>query len=148
MSFQNFEKLSETIAVSFEKLLDYPLMEGACSASDLYKADAIILAHDGSADPRFTYANEAAQKLWELSLDEFIGMPSRYSAEPDKRDERQRMLQEAESKGYFCDYKGIRISKSGCRFYIENAIIWNLLDENGKKCGQAATFSNWTYLNS
>jgi hypothetical protein len=43
-------------------------------------------------------------------------------------------------------YGGVRISKSGRRFRVENSIVWNLLDEQDRYCGQAATFSRWTYL--
>ncbi|QFI37633.1 MEKHLA domain-containing protein [Moritella marina ATCC 15381] len=28
-------------------------------------------------------------------------------------------------------YRGLRISASGCTFWIENAIFWNLIDNNG-----------------
>ncbi|NQZ60177.1 MAG: MEKHLA domain-containing protein, partial [Lentisphaeraceae bacterium] len=106
----------------------------------------IILAHDGAEDPHFIYVNKAAQKLWELPLEEFIGLASHFSVEPDRREERQRMLDAAALNGYYSNYKGIRISNSGRRFYIENVILWNLLDAEGRKCGQAAMFNNWTYL--
>jgi len=44
------------------------------------------------------------------------------------------------------DYSGIRISQSGRRFRIEQAIVWNLIDAAGHLCGQAATFDTWTPL--
>ncbi len=49
-------------------------------------------------------------------------------------------------KGFIDDYRGIRISKTGRRFLIDNATVWNLLDENGAHYGQAATFSAWKYV--
>ena len=48
--------------------------------------------------------------------------------------------------GYVDDYRGIRISKSGRRFRIEQAIVWNLIDAAGHLHGQAATFDAWTPL--
>ena len=137
---------SRLISNSFEKLLGRPLLNGSVVPHAMYEADLVILSHDGGEDPRFTYANRAAQKLWELSLEEFIGMPSRLSAEPDEREARHRMLTQAADKGYFDSYCGIRISKSGRRFHIENAIIWNLLDAEGTKVGQAAAFEECRFL--
>ncbi|MBA3686548.1 MAG: MEKHLA domain-containing protein, partial [Planctomycetes bacterium] len=59
-------------------------------ARSLYAAPCVVLAHDGAADPCFTYANATAQALWELDWDAFIGMPSRLSAEPVEREQRAR----------------------------------------------------------
>ena len=41
---------------------------------------------------------------------------------------------------------GVRIAKSGRRFRIAQAIVWNLLDEHGARCGQAAMFEHWEFL--
>jgi hypothetical protein len=49
--------------------------------------------------------------------------------------------------GYVDDYRGVRISSSGKRFLIEEAIVWNLVDAAGNRVGQAATFSQWKPLN-
>jgi hypothetical protein len=62
------------------------------------------------------------------------------------RDERARLLDRVSQQGYIDDYRGVRISKTGRRFMIEQATVWNLLDENGAPYGQAATFSQWRYL--
>ena len=40
------------------------------------------------------------------------------------------------------------VSKTGRRFLIENATVWNLLDEAGAPYGQAATFSGWKYVDA
>lgn len=50
---------------------------------------------------------------------------------------------EAKSHGYIRNYRGIRISSTGQRFWIEDVILWDVLDENYQRCGQAATFSDW-----
>ena len=60
------------------------------NAYNLYHSKSVILSHDGAANPLFTYANASAQKLWEISWTEFIGLPSKYSAEEDRREERQK----------------------------------------------------------
>ena len=35
---------------------------------------------------------------------------------------------------------------SGKRFLIRNATVWNLLDQRGRHCGQAAMFTDWEVL--
>lgn len=56
------------------------------------------------------------------------------------------MLERARAKGYLDDYRGVRISHSGRRFLIEQAVVWNVIDPAGHRQGQAATFSRWTFL--
>jgi len=48
--------------------------------------------------------------------------------------------------GFIDDYSGVRISKSGRRFRILRATVWNLIKEGGEPCGQAATFDRWEFL--
>ena len=115
-------------------------------AQRLFKIPAVVLAHDGSEDPVFCYANQAALKLWEVTLAQILTMPSRLSAEPVERDERSEMLKQGMEKGFIKNYEGIRISSSGKRFNVRNATIWNVMDEDGVRVGQAATFSDWEYL--
>jgi hypothetical protein len=118
----------------------------AAVARALYHAPFVVLSHDTGDDPLFTYANLAAQERFELPWAEIVGMPSRYSAEPLARDERQRLLERVARDGYIDDYSGVRIAKSGRRFMIRRATVWNLIDAHGDKVGQAATFSDWQAL--
>ena len=102
-----------------------------------------LLAHDTAADPRFVYANRAAQACFEYGWDEFTTLPSRLSAEAPDRAERQRLLDAVTRDGFIGDYRGIRIAKSGRRFWIESAVVWQLIDEAGTLHGQAAAFGDW-----
>ena len=70
----------------------------------------------------------------------------RLTAQAPNREERARLLAQVAAKGYIDDYSGVRISRKGRRFRIERATVWNLTDENGSPCGQAATFSKWKPL--
>jgi hypothetical protein len=63
------------------------------------------------------------------------------------RDERARLLERTTRDGFVDDYQGIRISSTGRRFQIDQAIVWNLVDARGERVGQAATFSEWRFLN-
>ncbi len=62
------------------------------------------------------------------------------------RDERARMLAVAEKQGYYSSYRGIRISSTGKRFLVEDATVWNVVDSQGIRVGQAATFARWTMV--
>ena len=110
----------------------------------LYEAPMVVLAHDTAADPVFFYGNLAAQQLFELNWNELVQLPSRFSAEPVARDERQRLLDLVTSQGFIDNYSGVRIAKSGKRFRIKQATVWNLLGHDGQVLGQAAAFDHWT----
>ncbi|QLI81775.1 MEKHLA domain-containing protein [Chitinibacter fontanus] len=102
-----------------------------------------VLAHEASADPRFIFANRTAQRCFEYSHDELIGLPSRLSAEAPNRAERQQLLESVSRQGFASGYRGLRIAKSGRRFWIEDVTVWNLIDEAGVCHGQAATYARW-----
>jgi hypothetical protein len=115
-------------------------------ARRLFHAPFVVLSHDQSPDPLLNYANLAGLGLFELAWEELIRLPSRQTAEPVHREERTRLLETVTRQGYIDDYRGIRISRTGRHFRIERATVWNLLDENDASSGQAATFSEWQYL--
>ena len=112
----------------------------------LYEAPFALVAHDTRADPIFGYANRMAQNAFEMNWTEITSIPSRQSAEPVLQDERQSLLQRVHQFGFIDDYSGIRISKTGKRFWIRNATVWNVIDTNGARVGQAARFDRWDYL--
>lgn len=112
----------------------------------LYEAPFVVVSHGIEDDPIFKYGNQRALELFEMDWEEFTKLPSRKSAEPIDQIKRDRLLKEVNKNGFITNYKGVRITKSGRRFLIEQAVVWNVLDENGKYCGQAATFSNWKFL--
>lgn len=130
----------------FKDYLVDPSMSEESISKSLYEASFVVLAHDGSEDPAFTYANRTAQELWGYSWREFMGMPSRLSAAPDYREDRGGFLKEVREKGYSSEYRGIRIDKNGRSFSIERVALWNLLDPKTGIGGQAACFKEWRYL--
>ena len=112
----------------------------------LWNAPFAVVSHNTDADPIFNYANRTALDLFAMTWDEFTILPSRLSAEPVHRDERARLMALVTANGCIRDYRGVRIAKTGCRFWIENATVWNLHNENGEYCGQAAAFAHWRFL--
>lgn len=144
---------------SFEQLLGRPLIrdcavsgraltegEAREAARRLDEAPFVVVAHGIEDDPILNYANQAALNLWETDRETLLQMPSRKTAEPMHRDERAQMLERTGRDGYIDDYQGVRISATGKRFRIEQAVVWNVVDEDGAPAGQAATFSDWMPL--
>jgi len=115
-------------------------------AQSMFDAPFVVISHGIENDPVLNYANQTALTLWEMSWEEFTKIPSRLTAEPMEQAERARLLSEVSKKGFMDGYGGVRISKTGRRFRVENATVWNLLDEQDRYRGQAATFSRWTFL--
>ncbi|HET7900597.1 MAG TPA: GNAT family N-acetyltransferase [Candidatus Nanopelagicales bacterium] len=112
------------------------------------RAPYVLVAHDASPDPVFVYGNDSALELFEMDWWSFTSLPSRLSAEPDEQGERERLLQGVAERGYISDYRGVRVSATGRRFRIEDAIVWDVVDEQGRVLGQAALFDRWTRLDT
>jgi len=115
-------------------------------AARLFAAPQVVVSHGTEADPVLCYGNAVALALWEMDWATFTRTPSRLTAEPLHRDERARLLERTRRDGFVDDYAGIRISSTGRRFRIEQAIVWNVVDATGSLHGQAATFDRWTLL--
>src|SRR5262245_26062682 len=113
----------------------------------LFEAPFVVVSHGTQADPILNYGNRVALELWETDFASLTAMPSRLTAEAPEREERARLLERTARDGYVDDYRGVRISTSGRRFLIEQAIVWNLVDATGRAVGQAATFARWKILN-
>ncbi len=113
-------------------------------AQRLFSAPFVVASHGIEADPILNYGNAQALQLWEMDWQEFVTMPSRVTAKPVNQAERTRMLQQAATQGLIRDYRGVRISRTGKRFLVEQATVWNVIDQNHQKVGQAVTFSTWT----
>ncbi|CAG7617314.1 MEKHLA domain-containing protein [Paenibacillus allorhizosphaerae] len=106
----------------------------------LFHAPMVVLSHGTEADPILNFGSRKALELWEMDWEMFTRTPSRLTAEPMEREERATFMNAVSEKGYVDDYTGIRISRTGRRFYILQATVWNLTDEKGAFYGQAAAF--------
>jgi PAS domain S-box-containing protein len=132
----------QLLADSYARLLGRPLVPQAMPVAEatewLYeRAPFAVLAHNTDPDPLFIYGNRAAQRRFGYSWDEITRLPSRLSAEAPNREERQQFLERVQRLGYEVGYKGVRVTKSGERFMIEEATLWQLLDADGTLHGQA-----------
>jgi len=111
----------------------------------VFHAPQIVCSHGTQADPIFNYANQAAMDVWEMDWETFTKTPSRLSAEPLERTERQRLMKNVRENGFVDNYHCVRISSTGRRFEID-VMVWNLLDESGAIAGQAAMYERWKYI--
>lgn len=141
----------ELITSSYQRFLGKSLIEPTenmrQTAIKLFHAPFVVVSHDTSDDPIFNYANLTALELFGFNWLAFTSLPSKLSADPGQQEGRERLLQHVAEFGYLTGYEGIRISKSGRRFVIRNATIWNLSHPNGNPAGQAACFAEWRFIN-
>ncbi|WP_423760260.1 MEKHLA domain-containing protein [Burkholderia sp. NLJ2] len=139
----------DLLADSHLRLTGAPLLSQTIRGTDaarwLYEdAPFCVVAHNTDEDPRFIYANKAAQRCFEYSWAEMTALRSRLSAARPNRHEREQLLEAVRTRGFATNYRGLRIAKSGRLFWIVNVTVWNLVDRDGIYRGQAATYRHWT----
>jgi hypothetical protein len=123
-----------------------PHQEAEKQACALFWESLVVITSDNAADPLLTYGNQKALDLWQISWPALTQTRGRNTAEPLHRTERENFLKRVRDNGFVEDYSGVRISSTGKRFKIEQATVWNLVDETDLFIGQAAAFSKWTNL--
>jgi PAS domain-containing protein len=143
------KRQTQLLLQSYQHWTRVPLIPpSADSVKDLINFAYPIASHIAGKDPQFNYANQAALALFKMRDDEFLGLPSRYSAEPMVREQRAAFLAEVTANGFVENYSGVRIAKDGSRFLIEQATVWNVVDIALPKdiLGQAVVIKKWTPL--
>ena len=139
---------AELILSSHFRIMGRNLINPELSSKDryrlLFESPFCVVSHNTDSDPVFNYGNKTALKLFEMKWVDFIRLPSRLSAEQQAREERAKLLERVTQDGFIEDYKGIRISSSGKRFMVEDSVVWNLIDNYGSYCGQAAVIYKWS----
>jgi hypothetical protein len=133
---------------SYRRVTGKELVESKASLEEmaraLYEAPFGVVSHGLGDDPVFNYGNRAALELFEMSWSDFVALPSRKSAEAVNQVERQKLLDRVSQYGFVDDYQGVRISATGKRFRIEQATVWNVIDESDVYHGQAAVIFRWS----
>jgi hypothetical protein len=148
MSLSTDPSFFKLLADNYMRLLKRPLVPASLSVEEgalwLYEqAPFGILSHNALPDPVFVYGNRTVQRLFEYEWNELTALPSRLSAEAPNREERQAFLERVGRDGFVEGYRGLRVSKSGKRFWIDGATVWQLTDDQGAYRGQAAMIPNW-----
>jgi MEKHLA domain len=144
----SFMTFSNRLVDSYQRLTGSPLLPAGIEHADrarwMYQeAPFCVLAHSNAADPHFTYANKSAQICFEYSWEEFMALPSRLSAAPPDRETRQRLFDLIAREGFLTGYRGLRVARSGRQFWIEDGVVWRMVDSDGTVQGEAATFPRW-----
>lgn len=149
LSLSDQKILLQDILDSYKQLIGLELLERTNQENDfdlIQNADFILVAHGNEIDPIFNFVNKAGLLLWEMTEDEFCNLESRKSANLDKREEREKLMNSVKEKGFYIGYEGIRASKSGREFWIKNVNVWNVYNSDNHFIGQAATYNKWEYL--
>ena len=72
-----------------------------------------------------------------MTLDQVIGKPTTMTAPESEQKERNALLNQVDSYGFIENYKGVRVASDGKLFQIKDATIWNIVDKESIKIGQA-----------
>lgn len=148
---ESWSSLTQSLLDSYRQWTGQELIQRTTPEGEvqtLWEAPRVVVFHGTQSDPIFEYGNRMALELWELPLHDFLGMPSRKTAEPIHQEDRRRLLEKTRQFGFVDDYRGVRISRTGKRFLIEKALLWTVLNRDGIAIGQAATFDHWIFLDA
>jgi hypothetical protein len=101
----------------------------------------VVISHGNQDDPIYNYANQAGLLFFGYREEEFVQLPSRYSA-PDGalRDDRSIIVQHVLDHGWSIIPQAIRQTKSGDCYFVHRILYFNVYDDEGSRIGQAATF--------
>jgi hypothetical protein len=139
---------AELLISSYLRITGRELIEQKGSPEEmaraLYQAPFGVVSHGLGEDPLFNYGNRTALRLFEMSWEDFVALPSRQSAEAVNWEQRQTLLEHVAQHGFVDGYQGVRISATGKRFRIERTTIWNVIDEQNVYRGQAAVIFRWS----
>ena len=72
-----------------------------------------------------------------------MSLPSRLSAEAPIAPSAKRCWTKLRATASCRAIAALRVAKSGRRFIIEDGVVWELIDREGMRHGQAATFLSW-----
>lgn len=137
--------ISAIVLESFTRVVGRPLvpprLDDGQAVRWLYEeAPYCVLTHDTAAGPRFVHANKAAQHCFKYPWAEFARLPSRLSAEEPNRAERRVFLDQVTRDGLAEGYRGLRVSRSGRRFFIEDVPLWQMIDDGASCMGKGPCF--------
>lgn len=141
----------ESFKQTFGKsLIDYEKsIPPAAVAQSLFHIPSAVLSHDrmevgnGVFENIYTYANRSALLAFERSFAEQTVLPSRKSAAPQSKEQKERnsLLIECFKQGKL-QFSAERLSATGKRVLIHDGLLFNLFDERGVYHGQAVVLKN------
>ena len=134
---EKINKFLEFAEQSFNKYTDklLPLEKNKDLLSSFDECVLPIASHDTNGF--FNYLNKSALSLFKVTNDQVIGRSTTMTAPKSEQKQRNELLNQVNSHGFIDNYKGIRVTSDGELFQIEDATIWNVVDKNSHKMGQA-----------
>lgn len=90
--FQHAARLLDSLRHWTGRELIAPELPSQDRAHALFHAPFVVLSHNAAAEPTLNYANRAGMRLFELTWEELIALPSRLTAEPLHQNERRACL--------------------------------------------------------
>jgi hypothetical protein len=102
---------SQWLLDSYRHCVGRELMErvhGAeAQARALFTAPIVVVSHGMQDDPILNYGSQLALTLWEMTWEQLVHTPSRLTAEPVNRTERESMLERARTQGYIDNWAAV-----------------------------------------
>ena len=99
-----------------------------------------VLSHGTQSDPVYNYGNQASLILFEQTIDNLCKTPSRFSTVPELMDDRKKLIEQIETRGYGYIDNAIRISDKGNLFMMETILVWTVFDDDDQRIGLAAIY--------
>lgn len=127
--------LNKRFEESFNDTL-VPFLDAQDLAIKLHHAPYPLFAYDGNDNPKYTYMNLAAQRLFKVEQHEVKHLHVTETTEELLRKNLLNFIQEVKSKKRYLSYSGLRITKNGERFRLENAYLWVIYDDHKQYIGQ------------
>jgi hypothetical protein len=102
----------------------------------------VLITHGTEADPIYNFANRAACTAFWRSYDDVVQLPSARSVVLQSDDEAKRieLMKAVTNQGYVEGATGIRVRDDGRFIKLVDAVVWNVVDNDGTHIGQAAFF--------
>lgn len=115
-------------------------LDPAALGRSAWEGSFALLTHDTNAI--LTYGNRFVLDLWEMDWQTLVTTPSHETAPQEDRAARAAIMAAVERDGFTRAYTGRRVSRTGKLFFIENATVFTLKDEEGAGFGTGAFFKS------
>lgn len=96
----------------------------------LYHAPFLVFSVDNSESPRYNYLNYRAQQAFEINRESIDNFYMIDSVPEQLQGSLLGFAQHIRKTGKFANYNGLRMSKSGIQFRLNNAFVWSLFTQD------------------
>lgn len=97
----------------------------------LYHAPFIVFSVDNSETPKYNYLNYRAQQAFEINRNNLNNFYLKDSVPEQLQNNLLGFTKHIRETGKFSNYNGVRMSRGGNQFRLNNAYVWSLLSSDG-----------------